>query len=600
MTETAPLSVSDLQAFLDGEIFQNAAGVYQTCSLEEDERVETHTCLKDCVIESVEFNSWGKARLGLRYGVNRSGFREGDSVLLNRPGLRGEGLHTEGFEMDWEEHDPHRRVVTLNQSFSNGRELPFRRGEGVTVDQSLAGHLNMVRQAMDQLAADVGSRPFFDGFLQGSLGNTPVPVDQELFESICGSFGLTASQREAFGLVVGNWPVAGIQGPPGTGKTFVLGAIAAYYLAKKRNVLVSALSHFAINNALNSSAGFIRRLKLPSEAIKVSRIKNDGLELEEGMPLRTATGMKGWAGAGANVYGLTSFKAAHDLRGQKLDVLILDEASQLPLPHAFMMMRHARKTILIGDHRQMRPIISYRHHRHPALYQSVFEFFRSTWPERVRMLTDTFRMNMEITDFPSRLFYDGRLEPHGETAGRRLALAGSGGGTDLWNILDPGNPSVFVELNHRYSNRNSPEEAELVCRLILSAVMDHGVPARSIAVLVPFRAQQELIGTRLRQLAREHHRRFELVLVDTVERMQGQERDLVIYSLTASDPDRLGAMAEFFFDPHRFNVAITRARVKRIVIGSRRLLSARTTDPAVARNISLLCRFMNEGTVVRL
>ena len=146
-----------------------------------------------------------------------------------------------------------------------------------------------------------------------------------------------------------------------------------------------------------------------------------------------------------------------------------------------------------------------------------FEFFRQLYPDRVRMLTDTFRMNDAVTAFPSRAFYDGRLTPFGETGARRLAIhpRPPAGEFKYWEILDPDRPSVFVELDHRFATKNCPKEAELVADLVLTAVRDYGVPARNIAVLVPFRAQQELIRARLRRLAREHRKRLELVLVDT-------------------------------------------------------------------------------------
>ncbi len=601
MAESAPLTFNHLYAFLDGEIFQHAATVYQTFFLEPDERVENHVCIKTCAIQDVEMNRWGKATLALRYGVNHSGFREGDSVLLNRPGARGEEILTSGFEMDWVEHDPVGRTITLSQSYGNNGRLPFGSGQSVVVDQSLAGHLRVVREAMDEIRSVPDDFGFFQNLMAGRLEQRPVQPHAELYAAICDALRLTESQREGFRLAVGTFPVCGIQGPPGTGKTYVLAAIAAYYVCMGHNVLVSALSHYAINNALNQAAKTMGLLKVPATAVKVSRNKNEGLELEAGLPLEISFGIRNGLKPGNNVYGMTSFKAAHDLRGAKLDVLILDEASQLPLPHAFMMMRHGNKTVLIGDHRQMRPIIGYRHHRHPDLYLSIFEFFRQLYPDRVRMLTDTFRMNDAVTAFPSRAFYDGRLTPFGETGARRLAIhpRPPAGEFKYWEILDPDRPSVFVELGHRFATKNCPAEAELVADLVLTAVRDYGVPARNIAVLVPFRAQQELIRARLRRLAREHRKRLELVLVDTVERMQGQERDMIIYSLTASDPDRLGAIADFFFDLHRFNVAITRARVKRIVVGSRHLLSARADDPDVLRHLNTLARFFRSEPTVR-
>ena len=602
MPEPSPLNIADLQAFLDGEIYAHAAKVYQTFSLEPDERVENHACIKDCTIREVSFNQWGKATLTVRYFVNHSGFREGDTVLLNRPGVRGESILADGFEVDWLDHDPVTRTVRLAQSFNNDGPLPFNLGDQVVIDQSLAGHLQAVHRSLAEIDGTPAEKRFVENFLNGRLEFSPVQVQRETFDAIAGALQLTGSQREGFELAVSTFPAAGIQGPPGTGKTFVLAAIAAYYLSQGKNVLVSALSHFAINNALNQAAAVIAALGLPGRAIKVSRNKNEGLLQEPDIPLRIIHGLKGTLPPGANVYGLTSFKAVYDLRGMKLDVLILDEASQLPLPHAFMMMRFARKTILVGDHRQMRPLIAYRHHPHPSLYHSVFEFFRDRHPGRVVMLRDTFRMNDPIAAFPSRVFYGGRLVPYGETGGRRLTVRPAEGEDRrrFREIMDPARPSVFVELNHRFATKNCPEEADLVADLVLAAVLEYDVPARSIAVLVPFRAQQELIRSRLRKRGQEHGKRLELVLVDTVERMQGQERDLVIYSLAASDPDRLSAMAEFFFEPHRFNVAITRAKTKRIVVGSRHLLSARPDDVDTLRHLNLFCRFFRSEFTVRV
>jgi len=601
VTEPSPLQWADLGAFLDGEIYQHAAAIFQSFFQEPDERVENHVCITGCNVREVVVNQWGKATVTVRYGANHSGFREGDTVLLGRPGARGEDLLRDGFQMDWLDHDPVARTIRLAQSYGNNAPLPFGEGEAVIVDQSLAGHLQVVREALAQIAQAPAEKNFFEQFLGGRLPLVPVSVHGGPFEAIAEALHLTGSQREGFELTASTFPVAGIQGPPGTGKTFVLAAIAAYYLRQGKNVLVSALSHFAINNALNQAAAVIAALGLPGQAFKISRNKNEGLHLEPGLPLRIIHGLRNGLPPGANVFGLTSFKAAYDLRNRKLDVLILDEASQLPLPHAFMMMRHARKTILIGDHRQMRPIIAYRHHCHPGLYQSVFEFFRGLYPERVRMLRETFRMNDAIAAFPSREFYEGRVVPDGETGRRRLggSPAPAGEPRPFADILDPERPSVFVELDHRHATKNCPEEADLVAQLVLAAVRNWGVPARSIAVLVPFRAQQELIRARLRQFGREHQLRLESVLVDTVERMQGQERELVIYSLTASDHDRLGTIAEFFFDPHRFNVAITRARTKRIVVGSRHLLSARAGDVETVRHLNTFCRFFKGEHTVR-
>lgn len=97
-------------------------------------------------------------------------------------------------------------------------------------------------------------------------------------------------------------------------------------------------------------------------------------------------------------------------------------------------------------------------------------------------------------------------------------------------------------------------------------------PSR-IAVVVPFRRQARLIRRNLRQ--RKHlHSAIANLVIDTVERMQGQERELIIVGLTASDPLFIHTMEAFLFQPNRLNVAVTRAKSKLIIIGSRSLIDA--------------------------
>lgn len=89
------------------------------------------------------------------------------------------------------------------------------------------------------------------------------------------------------------------------------------------------------------------------------------------------------------------------------------------------------------------------------------------------------------------------------------------------------------------------------------------------------------------------------IFVDTVERIQGQERDVVLISLTTSDLKMAVEKAEFFFKPQRLNVAITRAKMKRITVGSSHLFKASSDDPAIQKSIDLFKAFYEASTVVR-
>ena len=145
---------------------------------------------------------------------------------------------------------------------------------------------------------------------------------------------------------------------------------------------------------------------------------------------------------------------------------------------------------------------------------------------------------------------------------------------------------MFWDLGHRNHTVYNEKEAQAVVALI-TTLLACGFPPEEIGVVAPYRAQGRLIRNLLRKYVPETAVRRQIV-VDTVERMQGQERDLIIISLTTSNPGFAARIAEFFFQPERLNVAITRPRSKLIIIGSRFVLNTETTDPDMQKTVSLL------------
>jgi superfamily I DNA and/or RNA helicase len=95
---------------------------------------------------------------------------------------------------------------------------------------------------------------------------------------------------------------------------------------------------------------------------------------------------------------------------------------------------------------------------------------------------------------------------------------------------------------------------------------DYGIEPERLAIVTPHRAQNNAITQRLSHLLAERGGGVTLPVIDTVERLQGAERDVVLFSVTTSDPDHLAS--SFLNNPNRFNVAITRARHKLVVVGS--------------------------------
>jgi DNA replication ATP-dependent helicase Dna2 len=386
---------------------------------------------------------------------------------------------------------------------------------------------------------------------------------------------LTATQREAFVGAVAARELALIQGPPGTGKTRVAAAVVMEAMRHGEKVLVSALTHRAINNvllavqALGGPHGGRRIFKIgkPRQAPELDAV---GIQSSFRLRPNPAGPKQGF------VVGATAFGAAKLRRYLgSFDLIILDEAGQVPIPHAIAALAGATRAVVVGDHRQLGPVIAGGTSDDP-LERSIFSLFAEHHADAIHLLRETWRMNRAICDFPSRTFYAGRLRPHPSAAERRLHLRTGG---RFRAILDPSRPSVWVTVPHLARRNHSPEEARVVALLISELIRHHAIHAADIAVVSPFRAHAGAVQQALaRALPEAGGALIDDLVVDTAERIQGQEREIIFYTFGSSDRDYLARNARFLFEPGRLNVALTRARTKRIIVGSPEVARVRPRD----------------------
>ena len=144
-------------------------------------------------------------------------------------------------------------------------------------------------------------------------------------------------------------------------------------------------------------------------------------------------------------------------------------------------------------------------------------------------------------------------------------------GTDILDrLIDPEKPVTPGIPEHRGSHQECGSEADVISRVAFRMISRFGIKPDQIAVISPHRAQNNALSARLSELLGAD--RDALPLIDTVERVQGAERDVILFGFTTSDRDHV--MSEFLNNPNRFNVVITRARKKLIVIGSRIFFSS--------------------------
>lgn len=401
-------------------------------------------------------------------------------------------------------------------------------------------------------------------------GGEPSRLDAEAPPSPY-SEGLTGSSKEAFDacLRARNWYA--VQGPPGSGKTHLLARLALHLaLERDLRVLVTAVSHAAIHQALGEVAAVGRRLsaKNPRAAellvdgvvkVGMSRGANEGLP--DGVrPVYRLPPKKRPLIAGATVYAAARQTATET--GRPFDAVIFDEAGQATLMLAMGARVLAPLALFIGDDMQLPPVVELPpDDEGEAGRESALQFARRAY-EPPFLLRETRRLNDQLCASVSACYYDDALSPTPEAAVRRLALGAAPAGV-FADILRGDESLVFVDVPHEGHKSLCEPEARWAAALAHEAARC-GVPREDVGVISPFRSQ----CNRIRHLLG----RGRGLNCATVERFQGQEREMIVVSMTSSEPRYLARLAPFLFDPRRVNVAVSRARTKAVILGSRKAL----------------------------
>ena len=369
---------------------------------------------------------------------------------------------------------------------------------------------------------------------------------------------MNAEQLNAVSNMLEYPPVHVLQGPPGTGKTLVLAATAIASAHMNREVVVIANTHHAVNNALKK----IKSIDKKSTVIKVgSLLKAEELDdtvikfstFKEYYEFSYKNRKKKRSGhiIGLTIWGaLTYLGLRHHAHFRPYHALI-DEASLMPLSLATILGKTAPSVCLFGDSRQMQPIFRSELEQN-IMSKSILDYCAENIEGvTVDVLHTTYRMNNEITECVSKAFY----EPYG------IRLVSSEISSE--NRLDyHGNSEslqwINIETECEYLEENR-EEAECVSNIV-KELLSIGLNHNDIAVVTPFRKQVSLIRSMTRNIVAED----DMPLIDTVERLQGQDVDCVIISFVKTSASNV----DFIFNPNRLNVMISRAKRKVFIITS--------------------------------
>ena len=369
---------------------------------------------------------------------------------------------------------------------------------------------------------------------------------------------MNAEQLNAVSNMLEYPPVHVLQGPPGTGKTLVLAATAIASAHMNREVVVIANTHHAVNNALKK----IKSIDKKSTVIKVgSLLKAEELDdtvikfstFKEYYEFSYKNRKKKRSGhiIGLTIWGaLTYLGLRHHAHFRPYHALI-DEASLMPLSLATILGKTAPSVCLFGDSRQMQPIFRSELEQN-IMSKSILDYCAENIEGvTVDVLHTTYRMNNEITECVSKAFYEPygiRLVSSEISSENRLEYHGNSESLQWINIE--------TECEYLEENR---EEAECVSNIV-KELLSIGLNHNDIAVVTPFRKQVSLIRSMTRNIVAED----DMPLIDTVERLQGQDVDCVIISFVKTSDSNV----DFIFNPNRLNVMISRAKRKVFIITS--------------------------------
>lgn len=432
-------------------------------------------------------------------------------------------------------------------------------------------------------------------------------------------------------------PLTLIWGPPGTGKTHTVAhilvgyALAARDVGRPLRILVTASTHHAIVNVLRKTAELAGAYGLKAESLTVSKLRGSGNAADGELPASVERVSDDGLAAllqsespcvvvGGTVWSVyKGMKEASALIQQWFDVVLVDEASQMKLPDALIAFSSSKahsNIILAGDDQQLPPIIhgSYPE-EHGHMLNSVFAFVRrrindaaaqdpASKGRMLFQLEENFRMNEPLTAYPRDVLYEGRFrstKPQIRIATTQPIDFDSADPLDI--ILHPARPVVLCRYAapRSFTARN-PFEAELVAALaerLSHVLVDEKTGAvftpkefarRALAVLSPHRAQNSAIRQALRERGLDTAAK-PLPLIDTVEKLQGKERQVILVSYGVADEEYAAAEAEFLLSRNRFNVAATRAERKLVVLCSDTILDLVPTDRRVLLESMMLKEF---------
>ncbi|HYL63026.1 MAG TPA: TM0106 family RecB-like putative nuclease [Candidatus Methylomirabilis sp.] len=386
--------------------------------------------------------------------------------------------------------------------------------------------------------------------------------------------------------------VFAIQGPPGAGKTFTAARMICRLVQAGKRVGVTAHSHRAIGKLLqeiqvaaDEAEIVVRCIRKISEEAFDDEIRSVEITDDNAVPLERLR-----SGA-AQVAAGTAWMWARPEYAGAIHALFIDEAGQMALADVVAAAHSAANLVLIGDPQQLQRPLKGCHPEgaEKSALQHLIGDRKTILPETGMLLPQTRRMHPKVCRFTSEIFYERKLSSHPVT--RPFVLAG--------HPLFPEPGLYFVPVFHEGNQNSSSEEVDVVARIVESlrkpAVKWFYGEGNSrslkleedILIVAPYNAQVSDLTEALPGMK-----------IGTVDKFQGQEAAVVIYSMTTSSPEEAPRGMEFLYSLNRLNVATSRAKTAVILVGSPKLFEPECRTPRQMQLANALCAYREIATEI--
>ncbi|EWS73491.1 DNA replication factor DNA2 (macronuclear) [Tetrahymena thermophila SB210] len=427
------------------------------------------------------------------------------------------------------------------------------------------------------------------------IGNTPPKFQNNQFSedrilSILDNYPnllINEDQQDSVRKVLKSESLTCIQGMPGTGKTYLIVHLIKILTNQNKTLLITSYTNSALDNIIVKLLDLFPELS--NMSLRIGSNKNLVHSIAQGILFDPSsfTNEKHFADQMKNkkIFFATIIGSNNKLlQSSKIsfDYCIIDEASQCVEPLCLGPMLICNKSILIGDHQQLQPIIKNEEAGKLGYSISLFERMCNQYPSCYIKLKNQFRMNNSIMELSNIMVYQNQLKAFDNNIGNSLMQINEDELQKIRNkcinyCLQPSNKVVFIDTSFYQNEIIEKDDQEIVCKqpieenifqvklicLLIKRLQDISIQNKNMALVTPYNFYRYQVQKNLKLMKIQQQ---DLQLF-TVDKSQGQERDVIILHIT----DKIGC-DHLLSNFRRTNVALTRSKMKLIIVGNKNIL----------------------------